>query len=167
MTVTSPSLHLLAVALLLGVAGCSAPNPALQTQFNEKASLPGGLPANPMQGKVITSWVDHKSATMSILYGNDIAVQSARTNMQHQYPAGSVLSLVTWKQQDDPRWFGARAPAEPVSVEFLTVDAVAGNISYQYQAYEGPRWKETSKQGGPTPGERASFLLAQQAAVMP
>jgi hypothetical protein len=120
-----------------------------------------------MQGKVITSWVDPKSATMSTLYGNDVAVQSARSSSQPRYPGGSVLSLVTWKQQEDPRWFGARPPAAPVSVEVLTIDGAGGSISYKYRAYAGTPWKETSSQEGPTPGPRAAFLLAQQAAVMP
>ena len=40
---------------------------------------------------------------MYTLFGNDLAVQYAHTNPQHDYPAGSVLSLVTWSQQEDPR----------------------------------------------------------------
>jgi hypothetical protein len=167
MTIRARTLRFLPVTLMCGLAACSAPNPAVQTKFNQEASLPGGLPANPMQGKVITSWVDHKNATMSTLYGNDAAVHSARSKSQRQYPAGSMLSLVTWRQQEDPRWFGARPPATPVSVEFLTVDAAAGNLSYEYESYAGVPWKRTSTEEGPTPGQRAAFLLAQQAAVMP
>lgn len=159
--------RLLYVACLVGLAGCSAPNPAVETTFNQEATLPASLPANPMRGKVITSWVDRKNATMSTLYGNAVAVQYARTNSQHQYPAGSALSLVTWKQQNDPRWFGARPPAAPVSVEYVAVNANGENITYKYQSFTGPLWKETTTEDGPTPGDRAAFLLAQQAAVMP
>jgi hypothetical protein len=37
---------------------------------------------------------------MSALYGNDLAIQCARVNAQGTYPAGAVLSLVIWKQQE-------------------------------------------------------------------
>ena len=105
------------------------------TTLNQGAALVGELPSNPMQGKVITSWVDKQASTMSTMFGNDVAVRYARTNPEAKYPAGSVLSVVTWSQQEDPRWFGGNIPAKAKSVEFVSVGT--GVNAYSYQRYEG------------------------------
>ena len=38
---------------------------------------------------------------MSVLYGNDVMAQYARSNARPDYPPGSVLSLVTWTETED------------------------------------------------------------------
>lgn len=171
MKVQMKSIYLLVLfsaALSLSIFGCSNQNPSLVASQNKTATLIGDLPFNPLQGKVITSWINKQDATMSTLYGNDLAVQYARTSDQHNYPAGSVLSVVTWKQQDDPRWFGAKIPANVKSVEYVTVKAASNQRpSYSYQSYEGAPLKRTSDQESPTPGDRTTWLLSQRAAVMP
>ena len=105
---------------------------------------------------------------MSTLYGNDIAVQYARTSQQQDYPTGSTLSLITWTQQEDPRWFGARIPAKVKSVEYVMVKTGADQrTSYTYESYAGAPLKKTSDQQGRSPTPRAAYLLSQRAAVMP
>jgi hypothetical protein len=112
----------LTAALSLGLVGCSdRTNPRVETKLNQDAALVGDLPSNPLQGRVITSWINKRDATMSTLYGNDVAVRYARTSAERMYPAGSVLSVVTWSQQEDPRWFGAKIPQKVESVEFVAV----------------------------------------------
>jgi Cytochrome P460/Haem-binding domain len=136
--------------------------------FNQGAELTGELPANPLEWRVIGSALDQQDSTMSTLFGNDLAVQYARTSAQHNYPAGSMLSLITWTEQDDPRWFGARIPATPKSVEFVTVRLDAEHRPlYSYQDFEGSPLKKTQAQESSTPNERTAYLLAQPAAVMP
>jgi hypothetical protein len=155
-------------AILLGVAGCSKENPRVVTTLNQRAALPGDLPFNTLQWRVITSAVNQRDSTMSTLLGNDAAVDYARANSQHDYPTGSVLALVTWTQQEDPRWFGGNIPAEPKSVEFLSVGANANRQPlYSYQDFEGSPLKKISGQDSPTPDGRAADLLSQRAAVMP
>ncbi len=140
----------------------------MATTLNERAALAGDLPSNPLQSKVITSAVNQRDSTMWTLFGNDVAVQYARTNSRYDYPAGSMLSLVTWEQQEDSRWFGGRIPAAPRSVEFVTVSMGPGHrMSYSYQEFEGTPLKKIFAQEGPTPNERAAYLLSQRAAVMP
>jgi hypothetical protein len=135
---------------------------------NAVAALTGDLPANPLLWKVITSAVNKQDSSMSTLFGNDIAVEYARNNGQQNYPAGSVLSLVTWAQREDPHWFGASIPAAPKSVEFVTVSVGANHRpSFSYQNFEGTPLKKVSAQEGPMPSQRAAYLLAQRAAVMP
>ena len=105
---------------------------------------------------------------MWTLFGNDLAVNYARTHSGHDYPAGSMLSLVTWDQQEDGRWFGGRIPGPPKSVEFVAVSMDADHgLSYVYQKFEGTPLKKVSAQAAPTMSERATYLLTQRAAVMP
>lgn len=163
--------YLFAAALSLGilsVLGCSNPYPPVVAELNKSAVLPGDLPSNPMRDKVITSWIDRNDSTMSTLYGNDIAVQYARTSQQQDYPSGSTLSLVTWTQQEDPRWFGARIPGMVKSVEYVVIKTSPDHrTSYIYESYAGTPLKKTGEQQGRTPSSRAAYLLSQHAAVMP
>jgi hypothetical protein len=154
--------------LSLSIFGCADQNPRVATKINLEGSLVGDFPWNPLQGKVITSWIDKQNSTMSTLYGNDPAVQYARSNPQHNYPSGSVLSLVTWNQKEDDRWFGAKIPAAPRSVEFVTVGSTEDHRPWiSYQQFEGAPLKKISAQDGPVPNDRAAYLLSQRAAVMP
>ena len=158
----------LSAVLSISLLGCTSTNPRVVTRFNQSASLTGDLPANPLQWKIITSAIDKQDSTMYTLFGNDIAVQYARTNAQHDYPAGSILSLVTWTQQEDPRWFGGNIPSAPKSVEFVTVGASPDQKrTYTYQSFEGTPLKKVSTQDGLAPDSRAAYLIAQRAAVMP
>jgi hypothetical protein len=160
--------HLLSAMLLIGAIGCSDEvNPRVATRLNLDASLTGDLPSNPFQNKVITSWINKQDATMSTLYGNDVAVQYARSNSAMQYPAGSVLSVVTWTQQEDPRWFGGDIPKNVKSVEFVTV---TGPKAFTFDRYEGsPLQKVVFRNPDEldTGTKRAAYLLEQRAAVMP
>ena len=159
---------LAAAVLAIGLGGCSEKtNPRVETRVNQEAMLVGDLPSNPLKGKVITSWIDKKSATMSTMFGNDVAWQSTRTNAAMQYPAGSVLSVVTWSQQEDQRWFGGRIPQGVKSVDFVTVSSPG---HYSYERYEGsPLKRVTAKNFDELDAvaKRITFLTAQRAAVMP
>jgi hypothetical protein len=156
---------LLSALLWLGLTGCSdQTNLRVETRVNQGAALVGALPSNPLQGRVITSWINKQDSTMSTMFGNDVAVQYARTNAEMKYPAGAVLSVVTWSQQEDPRWFGGKIPQEPQTVEFVTV---TGPGAISYQRYEGSPLKQVASENGSDPDDRAAYLLAQRAAVMP
>lgn len=125
------------------------------------AALPDPLASHPLTGKVITSFVNTRDGTMSTLYGNDIAVKSARAGQV--YPAGAVVSLVTWSQRDDPHWFGGRIPKALHSIEMLSYDSAAAPA---YVYYEG----ETRVKKAMAPLEmqaRAKYITAQRASVMP
>jgi len=156
-------IYLFSAVLAAGLVSCSdKTNPRVVTRLNDEAALVGELPSNPLKGKVITSWVNKHDATMSTMLGNDVAVQYARTNAEMQYPAGSVLSVVTWSQQEDPRWFGGSIPQKTRAVEFVTV---TGPGAYTHQRYEGSPLKKV--EDGAAPNDRAAYVLSQRAAVMP
>jgi hypothetical protein len=159
---------LFAMVLAIALPGCSQDNPRLSATLNQSASLIGELPANPLQWRVITSGVSTTDSTMFTLYGNDMAVQCARTNSGHNFPTGSVIAQVTWSQQEDSRWFGAKIPNQVKSVEFVFIGASTdGQPTYAYQKFEGAPLKRTSAQGEQVPTGRAAELLSQRAAVMP
>jgi len=160
--------YVLLLLALMSLAGCTSENPRVVTRLNDGAALTGDLPFNPLHDKVITSWIDKTDSTMSTLYANNVAIGYARANVGHDYPAGSALSVITWSQQEDPRWFGGNIPEKVKSVEYVTVGVGANHeASYAYQEYEGAPLKRTSVQEGPAPNERAAFLLSQRAAVVP
>jgi Cytochrome P460 len=159
---------LAAIALSFCVYGCSSGTRPPAATFNEAASLTGQLPENPLQWKVITSMVDRSAGTMSTLYGNDAAVTYARSNSGHDYPPGSEVALVTWSQREDPRWYGAKIPAEAKMVEFVSVSASPdGKPVYSYQEYEGTPLQTGESQSSSTLSDRKEFLLSLRAAVLP
>jgi Haem-binding domain/Cytochrome P460 len=135
---------------------------------NDPASLRGSLPDDPLRWRVIVSLADRHSSTMSVLYGNDAAVEYARSHSEQNYPPGSVLALATWKEQEDARWFGARIPSQVKSVEFVRVSPGADNRpSYAYEIYQGAPLARTPASNDGSADERTSFLLSLHAAVMP
>jgi hypothetical protein len=163
---TRQACWLMLLAFALG--GCMSENPRVATRLNESAALTGDLPFNPLRDKVITSWIEPQSSTMSTLFGNDLAIGYARSHAGGDYPAGSVLSVITWSRQEDPRWFGGNIPGKVKSVEFVSVGAgTEQRPSFDYQRYEGAPLKKTSTQDGAAAEERTRFLLSQRAAVMP
>lgn len=103
-----------------GCVGCHKPMKDRDFTFTDPIKT---LPQNAHEWRVIATGVNTQDATMSMLFGNDLAVMHARTNPNQPYPAGSVLSLVTWTQQEDARWFGAKIPGALKSVESVTVPA--------------------------------------------
>jgi Cytochrome P460 len=158
----------LVVAIAFSVFGCAGSGPNITATINTSASLVGDLPANPLQWKLITSTVNKSDSTMSTLYGNDTAVNYARTNVQHNYPNSSAIALVTWTQRADERYYGAQIPDQVKSVEFVFVQSTPnGRPSYSYQKFAGSPLKQTAAEPSSTAADRTMYLLSQRAAVMP
>jgi hypothetical protein len=156
-----------AVALLV-CSGCSGPNARVATHRNQTAALSGDIPENPLQWKVITSSAGKARATMSTLFGNETAVAYARSKAQHDYPPGSSLALVTWRQQEDSRWFGGSIPQAPLSVEVVAVIPAAGPTpAFSYREYEGAPLKAVPSLDASLQANRIAAILSQRAAVMP
>ena len=160
------TIQVLAVALLL-LIGCSEPNARVKTRLNRDAEVSGELPYNPLQWEVIASTLNHNDHTLATVLGNEQAISYARKNASHEYPAGSVLSAITWSQEEDPRWFGGNIPGKVQSVEFLEVQSGQDHDTYQYTLYGGsPLRKLVSIEEKSLTG-RAAYILGQRAAVMP
>jgi len=127
------------------------------------SALPATLPYQPLGWNAITLYVDPRTQTTAVLYGNDVAMRAAQArgdvppggSAAPVYPAGSVLALVTWTQRDDPHWFGARIPSVPQSVEF--VEIAAGSVN-QYRRFGGSGFEEQHL-AGDAAAQRANFVL--------
>jgi hypothetical protein len=112
---------------------------------NNAAALPPSLPYQPLGWRAITMYVDPKTRTTATLYGNDAAIDGMDARGQTTvsgppattYSAGAVLALVTWAQRDDPHWFGARIPAAPLSIEFVSFAATGRTADYRRFAGAG------------------------------
>jgi hypothetical protein len=130
--------------------------------YDQAAFLPDSLFGRPMAGEVVTALVDPRNHSMSTLYGNNLAVKSARSGGSG-YPAGSTLALVTWSQRDDPHWFGGRIPLVLQSVEVVRYLA-GGPPSYEY--YQGAPLAKKLPAGLIVP-DRIAYISHQKAAVLP
>jgi hypothetical protein len=105
---------------------------------------------------------------LATISGNEKAVAHARHHASHEYPAGSVLAIITWSQQEDPRWFGGKIPGSIQSVEFLEVQAALDHEqTYLYSMYSRTPLRKSVSIAEKSPTGRAAYLLAQKAAVMP
>ena len=136
--------------------------------FNGNAALPADLPNQPLQWRVITSYVDKSHSTMSTLYGNDAAIAQARSAPPLAYPPGAELALVTWQQQEDRHWFGGRIPDKPLSIEYVTVSAGTPSPACQYDIWQGtPLQKQTPPAGDSTAQGRIARILSLTPAAMP
>ena len=156
------------LALCLASSNCAHKRNSPTNLINHKASLTGDLPFNPFRWSVISIGVDSLSSTMFTLYGNDVAVDHARSGPQGPYPVGSQLSLVTWTQHEDEHWFGARNPGSLKSVEFVRVEPGGDGTSlYSYRVFEGTPLKETTTERTSEWGRRIDSMLARRTAVMP
>lgn len=130
-------------------------------------ALRGVLPYDPFEWPVIASFVDPGQETMATLFGNEVAMHAARSNDWTTYPAGSVLSLVTWRQRDDPDWFGARVPDVVQSVEFVELRAEGGNSpTTTYARFSNPSLEPSPISSGEQQA-RIHYLLTQRASSMP
>jgi hypothetical protein len=135
-------------------------NPA--ATINQAASLPASASLEKQGLKVLATYVNRQQATTSTLYGNDLARQ-ATLAATHPLPAGAKLTLLTWQQQEDPNWLGARIPGALLSMEQLRMEPAGAAVSYQ--RFDGPqlvRRSDTLHQQA-----RIAYLLAQKPSVLP
>ncbi len=124
--------------MLLAACGCGRKKIADSDLYNVRAAVGAGLPYPVMEWKAITTVVDRGAGTTSTLFGNDVAVDAIRGPIAGKgYPAGAVLGLVTWRQREDPHWFGARIPGDVVSAEFVEVGPSVVDRKFVGDALEG------------------------------
>jgi hypothetical protein len=119
-------------------------------------SLPDSL-GFPLRGKVVTVFADAPKGTVSTLYSSSPVVAAGA------YPAGTVLSLVTWDRQDDARWFGGEIPGALRSVEQVVI-GVDGKSAYA--DWSGPGLQHNNVDNEDIV-RRVAVMLHKRAAVMP
>ncbi|WP_052496200.1 hypothetical protein [Pedobacter lusitanus] len=109
--------------------------------------------------KVITSSVNEKSGTMSLLYGNESALAySIKGNDIHQ--SGEIFKQVTYKQQDHELWYGSKINGALLYVE--TIKTIRHGESI-IPVYTIEYYGETK----PDQIAGTRFILKQRASVFP
>ncbi|WP_158797535.1 cytochrome P460 family protein [Pedobacter sp. L105] len=158
------SSYLLLPALLLFLVSCSEKHPDGASLINKEASLPAAFNFSKMGLKVITSSINKKQGTMSTLYGNDLALNTAKAGRPAQ--PGEVLALITWKQKDDDRWFGAKIPGKLQSMEMINTTAAPGAAAtVTYKHYDGDQM--ALNPDTLVNQERIKYIFDQKPSVMP
>lgn len=117
---------------------------------------------NSGEQQVITSWFNDKRHTISVLYGNEQAMQA--TDSIHY--AGEQYRLVTWHQQGNPLWFGGQINGRMALVEQVEIIASAsGDLESKYSVI----YHEASDSISNTPREQAriSYILTRRKAMHP
>lgn len=151
------------LAIIVIITGCASCLSSPKSKFNKQASLTSSdqLPENPLLLIPFASSINLNDTTMSTLYGNEIAATHARTGGDSAYPKGSLLYEVTWKQQPDSVWYGARIPAAIFSVERILFE---DGGTWDYDLYEGRPLRKLNLQ---TDAQRVAFICSQRMAVSP
>ncbi len=132
--------------------------------FNEQAKLPETFKFDTLGLKVMSSYINKKSGTMSTLYANPFALSNALDG-DKSHRAGEVLALVTWKQQADGNYFGADVPGDLQSVEIIKSAIAAKNVLVSYKKYTGKNLDsapDTLQQE-----KRITYIFNQRPSVMP
>jgi hypothetical protein len=112
---------------------------------NSRAASFGQTPL-PLTWRPMTLFVDRKALTISVLFSN-----------------ANTLALVTWSERDDPHWFGARIPDQPVSVEILRLGSAANGGSYQRLNGSG----QSEQLSSALVAQRTALLLSLTPAPLP
>ena len=137
-----------------------------ENNFNDAASISfaDDLPVNPLLAKVITTTIYPADSIMCTLYANEIAWMYASLHHDFNYPKGSELYEVTWRQKPDSVWFGANIPKEIIMVECLTfIDAELPT----YDSYSGDPLKKDVFHNSDHFTKRIKEIVSQRMAVSP
>lgn len=157
------SAYLFIPALIIFLSGCSQKDNT--SLINTAASLPESFNFNQMGLKVINSSTNPKKETMSTLYGNDQALAAYKGNGGTQ--PGEVIALVTWKQQEDDHWFGAKIPGKLLALELIKTKAgqPANHPEIVYQRFEGSKLTLNNDTAGRS--KSIAYILSQQPSILP
>ncbi|MCF2443963.1 hypothetical protein L0657_08355 [Dyadobacter sp. CY345] len=145
-------------------SGCS-PAPDSGERINSHASLPASFGFSEMNLKVISSLINKKDGTMSILYGNEKTALRLRENVD-SVMSGEQLTLLTWKQKEDDHWLGAKIPDQLLFAETVRAEHDdKGEMQVKYEKFNGSELvRDVDTLGN---ASRKAFLLAQRPSIMP
>ncbi len=149
------------ILILINLFGCGQSNVNV---LNEGASVLAlnELPENPLLLHPLSSSINPNNNTMATLYGNDLAMDHVHANNDYDYPAGTILYEVIWKQKPDSLWFGGNIPGEVLSVEQIVFN---DKIKPTYKLYKGNGLQV--KQRAKDTLERVKLIISQRLAVSP
>ncbi|MFB6457175.1 hypothetical protein ACE38W_18025 [Chitinophaga sp. Hz27] len=85
--------------------------------------------------QVITTVINEKAGSVSLLYGNKAAL-TQQLNLTTPQTTTAQYTLVTYRNQDNKFWYGSYINGELLSVEKL--DMSGQQPAYSIQQYNGP-----------------------------
>ena len=116
--------------------------------------------------EVITCWANQSQETMSILFGNCAAIKST-LNGNRKHHAGEVYTLTTWRQFDNPHWYGSYINGKIKSVETVNfLQTSTGDVVAKYCLLIGQQMVDSN---GKNMDEdtRISFIVNQKPSIFP
>lgn len=132
--------------------------------LNQKATIPASYNFSQKGLKVIASFINKKEHTMSTLYGNELALKVTQSGGNKV--SGEEFTLVTWNQQDDDHWFGAKIPSNLKSIEVVkTVPVNQNSIAVNYNCYEGQTLTLSTDTAHNQ--QRIKYIFDQKPSVLP
>ncbi|UUO04345.1 cytochrome P460 family protein [Blastopirellula sp. J2-11] len=156
------------ILVVLVLAGCPAGSNHESPATNQAAALVGDLSENPLEWNAITTQIDRHRSYMSTLYGNDPALAHAMSTEDAKIPADARFALVTWRQQADPNWFGAKIPGKVKSVEMVYWNQQPGaEDELTYLQLEGSPLQPSPHVSPSQADQRKRYITSLKAAVMP
>jgi Haem-binding domain/Cytochrome P460 len=106
--------------------------------WNAAAAWPADVSVNPRELGAIGASFDAAGGSIAITFGNALARQYARARGEETYAAGAVFARVSWSEQEDRQWFGARIPGSPRLVEVVKLVAGdQGGVDPRYESFDG------------------------------
>ncbi|SHH96695.1 hypothetical protein SAMN04488109_6303 [Chryseolinea serpens] len=147
------------ILIAMFLAACGQDKPHLKTRYNTAATPVQTEALQALNGFVINSFVDTKKHTTSTLYGNTVVANYLKDSTDNNYPKGSVVTLLTWQQTSDPRWFGGNIPDSLVSMEVVRYDD-----STTYTFYKGKNLTRSVNSNAPA---SLAWIKAQKMMIVP
>ncbi|QNK61565.1 hypothetical protein H7F33_13480 [Pedobacter sp. PAMC26386] len=139
----------------------------LKENRNDKASIPESFGFEAMKLKTITTFIDSKAQTTSTLFGNQEAYETMK-NTSAQVDGVKKLILVSWKLEEDPKWFGAMVPGGLLSIEELASSNFFNtDLPIQYDKLEGRSLKKNGTISAWEKQNRINLILSLKPAVAP
>jgi len=163
-----PKIKYLAImtCLALILTGCTTTPNNHAGELNTKASLPASFNFKNKGLHVITSSVNKRENTTAVLYGNAAAQKFAATTAPTD-SIGVLMTLVTWNQEDDERWFGGRIPGDLLCAETVTITGTPAAPQIKFELFNGALLTRETNTDSVDTAQRIKYILGRKASILP
>ena len=118
--------------------------------------------------KLMGSLINRKEGGLSVLYANEPAVFFVRAHHDNSYPESSTLALVSWREWEDPHWFGANIPGGISEIELVRFEKNRkGIVGPVYEKYGAGGESISISSDASASLARMKWILSLRAAVLP
>ena len=163
-----PKINIIAImaGIAIAMTACTNAPDNHAGEINAKASLPASFNFKNKGLHVITSSVNKRENTTAVLYGN-AAAQKFAAKTAPTDSVGVLMTLVTWNQEDDWRWFGARIPGDSLCAETVTITGKPAAPQIKFEMFNGRLLTRETNTDGVDTAQRIKYILGQKASILP